>query len=68
VASLLGSKMQADAASGAASAQTGAAQAGIAEQRRQFDAMQALLKPYMLTLVLEVLQGCNLLQRQAHQP
>ncbi len=45
-ASLLGSKMQADAASGAAETQAGAAQAGIAEQRRQFDALQALLKPY----------------------
>jgi hypothetical protein len=45
-ASLLGSKMQADAASGAAETQAGAAQAGVEEQRRQFDALQALLKPY----------------------
>ena len=45
-ASLLGSSMQADAASSAAGAQTQAAEAGIAEQRRQFDALQALLKPY----------------------
>jgi hypothetical protein len=46
-ASLLGSKMQADAASGAAETQAGAAQAGIEEQRRQFDAMRELLKPYV---------------------
>jgi hypothetical protein len=46
-ASLLGSKMQADAASGAAETQAGAAQAGVEEQRRQFDAMQTLLKPYI---------------------
>jgi hypothetical protein len=46
-ASLLGSKMQADAASGAAETQAGAAQAGIEEQRRQFDALQTLLKPYV---------------------
>jgi hypothetical protein len=38
--------MQADAASEAASIQAGAAGAGIAEQRRQFDAMRELLKPY----------------------
>jgi len=43
---LVGSAMQADAASEAAGIQAGAAQAGIAEQRRQFDALQALLKPY----------------------
>jgi len=46
-ASLLGSKMQADAASEAAGAQTQAAEAGIAEQRRQFDAMREILKPYV---------------------
>jgi hypothetical protein len=38
--------MQADAASEAAGIQAGAAEAGVAEQRRQFDALQALLKPY----------------------
>jgi hypothetical protein len=38
--------MQASAAGDAASIQSGAAQAGIEEQRRQFDALQALLKPY----------------------
>jgi hypothetical protein len=30
----------------AAGIQAGAAEAGIAEQRRQFDALQTLLKPY----------------------
>jgi len=43
---ILGSSMQADAAGNAAEIQAGAAQSGIAEQRRQFDALQALLKPY----------------------
>ncbi len=38
--------MQADAAGEAASIQAGASQAGIEEQRRQFDAMLELLKPY----------------------
>jgi hypothetical protein len=38
--------MQASAAGDAAAIQSGAAQAGIEEQRRQFDALQALLKPY----------------------
>jgi hypothetical protein len=39
--------MQAKAAGSAADIQSGAAQAGIEEQRRQFDALQALLKPYV---------------------
>jgi len=43
---LVGGMMQADAAGDAAAIQSGAAEAGIAEQRRQFDALQALLKPY----------------------
>jgi hypothetical protein len=43
---LLGGMMQADAAGDAANIQAGAAGEGIAEQRRQFDALQALLKPY----------------------
>jgi hypothetical protein len=43
---LVGGMMQADAASEAAGIQAGAAGEGIAEQRRQFDALQALLKPY----------------------
>ena len=43
---LIGSSMQADAAEEAAGIQAGAAQEGAAEQRRQFDAMTKLLKPY----------------------
>jgi hypothetical protein len=43
---LLGSSMQASAASSAAGIQSGAAEKGIEEQRRQFDALQTLLKPY----------------------
>jgi hypothetical protein len=43
---LVGSSMQASAAGEAAGIQSGAAQAGIEEQRRQFDAMRELLKPY----------------------
>jgi hypothetical protein len=39
---------QADAASSAAAAQAGSAQAGIEEQRRQFDKVQELLKPYSM--------------------
>jgi hypothetical protein len=38
--------MQASAAGDAAAIQAGAAGEGIAEQRRQFDSLQALLKPY----------------------
>jgi hypothetical protein len=38
--------MQASAAGDAAAIQSGAAQAGIEEQRRQFDAMRELLQPY----------------------
>jgi hypothetical protein len=44
---LLSSSMQSDAASEAAGAQSGAAQAGIDEQRRQFDEIQRLLAPYV---------------------
>jgi len=43
---LIGSSMQASAASSAAGIQSGAAEKGIEEQRRQFDALQTLLKPY----------------------
>jgi len=43
---LIGSSMQASAAGDAAGIQAGAAQQGIEEQRRQFDALQTLLKPY----------------------
>ena len=43
---LVGSSLQASAAEDAAGIQAGAAEQGISEQRRQFDALQALLKPY----------------------
>lgn len=43
----MGSRAQSKAASTAADAQTEASQAGIDEQRRQFEAVQALLKPYI---------------------
>jgi hypothetical protein len=46
-AQLIGSSMQSDAAESAAQAQAGAAGEGIAEQRRQFDAIQQLLQPYV---------------------
>ena len=45
--SVMGSRAQADAAGDAAAAQSAAAMAGIAEQRRQFDAVQKLLSPYV---------------------
>jgi hypothetical protein len=45
-ATLVGGSMQASAAEDAANIQAGASQAGIEEQRRQFDAMRELLKPY----------------------
>ena len=44
---VVGGIMQSNAASDAAGAQTAAAEAGIAEQRRQFDLVQQLLKPYV---------------------
>lgn len=43
---VVGGIMQADEAEDAANIQAGAAGQGISEQRRQFDALQALLKPY----------------------
>ncbi len=43
---LVGSSMQASAAGEAAGIQGAAAQQGIEEQRRQFEAMRELLKPY----------------------
>jgi hypothetical protein len=46
-ATLISGMAQADAAESAAAAQTGAAQQGIDEQRRQFDAVQKLLAPYV---------------------
>lgn len=44
---VMASDAQSEAASAAAGAQTQASAASIAEQRRQFDAVQALLKPYI---------------------
>jgi len=44
---VVGGMMQSRAASKAAGAQTAAAEAGIEEQRRQFDAVQEILKPYV---------------------
>ena len=44
---VVGGIMQSRAASKAAGAQTQAAEAGIEEQRRQFDAVQEILKPYV---------------------
>ena len=46
-ATLVSGLAQADAASSAAAAQTQASDAGIAEQRRQFDVVQKLLEPYV---------------------
>jgi len=46
-ATLVSGLAQADAAQSAAAAQAGASEAGIAEQRRQFDAVQKLLEPYV---------------------
>lgn len=43
---LIGSSLQASAASSAAGIQGAAAEKGIEEQRRQFDSLQKLLKPY----------------------
>ena len=43
---LLGGLLQANAAEEAAGIQAGAAQAGISEQRRQFDELQRMLAPY----------------------
>jgi len=42
----MASEAQSDAASQAAGAQSASSQASIAEQRRQFDAVQKLLEPY----------------------
>jgi hypothetical protein len=44
---LVGGMMQADAAGDAAGMQAQASEAGIVEQRRQFDALRELLKPYV---------------------
>lgn len=46
VGGVMSSQAQSDAASSAASAQQASSAASIAEQQRQFDALQKLLKPY----------------------
>jgi len=46
-ATLVSGHMQGEAAKDAASTQAGASQAGIEEQRRQFDVVQKLLEPYV---------------------
>lgn len=46
-ATLVSGLAQADAARSASETQAGAAQSGIQEQRRQFDAVQKLLAPYV---------------------
>jgi hypothetical protein len=46
-ASLVGSAMSSRAASRASNQQSAAAEAGIEEQRRQFDAIRELLRPYV---------------------
>lgn len=46
ITGVMSSNAQKDAAESAAGAQTAASAASIAEQRRQFDAVQELLKPY----------------------
>lgn len=56
--SLLSAGMQSRAARQAASAQTASAQAGIEEQRRQFDLVRGLLQPFVET-------GTGALSRQA---
>lgn len=47
ITGMMSSDAQSSAAQTAAGAQTQASEASIAEQRRQFDAVQALLKPYI---------------------
>jgi hypothetical protein len=47
ITGVMASNAQSDAASTAAGAQTAASEASIAEQRRQFDAVQKLLAPYV---------------------
>ena len=47
ITGVMSSNAQQDAAASAAGAQTAASEASIAEQRRQFDAVQELLRPYV---------------------
>lgn len=49
VGDILGTSDQADAATQAASIQAGASEAGIAEQRRQFDKIVELMMPFVTT-------------------
>ena len=58
---LVGSSQQADATQSAADAQAAASQAGVAEQRRQFDLAQQLAQPYVAAGV----QGISGLQGYA---
>ena len=53
---LVGGLMQANAAGDAAAAQAGASEAGIAEQRRQFDEAKKILEPYV-TAGVGAMQG-----------
>lgn len=57
----MSSSAQADAAEGASSAQIAASGASIAEQQRQFNALQGLLKPYSAAGVASLTQQGNLL-------
>lgn len=59
--SLIGANAQKKAAQGAANAQTAASEAGIAEQQRQFDAIQELLKPFVSTGQTALTQQSNLI-------
>ncbi len=56
--SVIGASAQSKAAKSAAASQSAAAQAGIDEQRRQFDAVQELLRPFVET-------GSQAIQQQA---
>lgn len=58
---LIGGFMQSRSAGKAAKAQTESAERGIEEQRRQFDAVQALLKPYVDVGVPALQQQQNLI-------
>jgi hypothetical protein len=59
--SLIGANQQKKAAQAAAGAQTAASEAGIAEQQRQFDAIQELLKPFVSTGQTALTQQGNLI-------
>ena len=61
VGSLTGASQQADAAESAANTQASAAKAGIAEQRRQYDQIVAMMKPYVTTGTTALTSQSNLL-------